>query len=164
MAEKMKELNEMLAEMNVVMLSVEHVIPYANNPRNNDGAVDAVMNSIAEYGFKKPILVDREHVIVAGHTRLMAARRLGLKEVPCVVMTDLDDARIKAFRLADNRTSEFSDWDNDLLKEEMKKAADFDFSAFGFDTEDVGKQIQEEIGVKTHKCPKCGCEWTARDI
>lgn len=154
----------MAEKMNVVMLSIDDVFPYDNNPRNNEKAVDAVAASIREYGFKKPILVDEDHVILAGHTRRLAALKLGLKEVPCVIVEDLDEVRKKAFRLADNRTAEFSEWDEDLLKEEMKKAADVDFTEFGFDMEDVGAAIQQEIGVKTHKCPKCGCEWTAREV
>ena len=154
----------MAEEMNVVMFPIEDVIPYANNPRNNEKAVDAVANSIREFGFKKPILVDENHVIIAGHTRRLAALKLGLKEVPCVVVDDLDEAKKKAFRLADNRVSEFSAWDNDLLEEEMKKTASTDFSQFGFDAGEVEKVVQEEIGVKTHRCPKCGCEWTAREF
>lgn len=153
-----------MAEMKVVMMPIGMIVPYENNPRNNEDAIDAVANSIREFGFKKPILVDEQYVIIAGHTRRLAALRLGLKEVPCIVVTDLDEAQKKAFRLADNRVSEFSAWDNDLLKSEMQKAVNMDFSDFGFDLEDTGRVIQEEIGVRTHKCPKCGCEWTARDI
>lgn len=153
----------MAEEMRVVMMPIGMIVPYENNPRNNEKAIDAVANSIREYGFKKPILVDEQYTILAGHTRRLAALKLGLKEVPVVVVTDLDETRKKAFRLADNRTSEFSAWDDDLLKAEMQKASDVDFSDFGFDIGDVGKVIQEGIGVKTHKCPKCGCEWTARE-
>lgn len=154
----------MAEEMKVVMMPIGMIVPYDNNPRKNEGAVDAVAKSIRDYGFKKPILVDEHYVIIAGHTRRLAALKLGLKEVPVVVITDLDETKKKAFRLADNRTSEFSAWDDDLLKEEMQKALDVDFSEFGFELGDVGRVIQEEIGVKTHKCPKCGCEWTARDL
>ena len=154
----------MAEEMKVVMMPIGMIVPYENNPRNNEKAIDAVANSIREYGFKKPILVDEQYVILAGHTRRLAALKIGLKEVPVVLVTDLDETRKRAFRLADNRTSEFSAWDDDLLKAEMQKAADVDFTEFGFDLGDVGKVIQEEIGVKTHKCPKCGCEWTARDV
>lgn len=153
----------MAEEMKVVMMPIGMIKPYENNPRNNENAIDAVANSISEYGFKKPILVDEQHVILAGHTRRLAALKLGLKEVPVVVVTDLDETRKKAFRLADNRTSEFSAWDNDMLKAEMQKAIDVDFSEFGFELGDVEKVIQEDVGVKTYRCPKCGCEWTARD-
>lgn len=153
----------MAEEMKVIMIPIGMIVPYDNNPRKNEGAVDAVANSIREYGFKKPILVDEQHVILAGHTRRLAALKLGLKEVPCVIVTDLDETKKKAFRLADNRTSEFSTWDDALLKAEMRKAVDVDFSEFGFELGDVGKIVQEEVGVKTHRCPKCGCEWTARD-
>lgn len=154
----------MAEEMNVVMFPIKEIIPYENNPRNNEKAVEAVANSIREYGFKKPILIDENHVILAGHTRRLAALLLGLKEVPCVVISDLDEDRKKAFRLADNRVSEFSVWDNELLKAEMQKAVETDFSEFGFDIDDkVKAEVQEDVGVRIHKCPKCGAEFTARE-
>lgn len=155
----------MADEMNVVMFPIGDVIPYENNPRNNEKAVEAVANSIREYGFKKPILVDENHVILAGHTRRLAALMLGLKEVPCVVVSDLDEDKKKAFRLADNRVSEFSVWDNELLKAEMQKAVETDFSEFGFDIDDKAKaDVQKDVGVRIHKCPKCGAEFTAREV
>ena len=153
----------MAGEMKIEMLPIADIIPYGNNPRNNEKAVAAVAASIREYGFKKPILVDEDHVILAGHTRRLAALYLGLTRVPCIVVEDLDEVQKKAYRLADNRVSEFSVWDNDLLKEEMQKAVDVDFSEFGFDIEDPAV-AQEEVGVSVHRCPKCGCEFTAKDF
>ena len=153
----------MAEEMKVVMLPIKAIVPYDNNPRKNEKAVDAVANSIREYGFKKPILVDEDYVIIAGHTRRLAAIKLGLEEVPCVILTDLDETKKKAFRLADNRTAEIAVWDEDLLKAEMQKAVDVDFSDFGFEL-DMSVAMQEDVGVKTHKCPKCGCEFTAKEI
>ena len=85
--------------------------PYENNPRNNEAAVDKVAASISEFGFKVPIIIDRENVIVAGHTRYLAAQKLELQKVPCIVADDLTPNQIKAFRLADNKVSEFSGWD-----------------------------------------------------
>jgi len=107
--------------------------PYEKNPRRNDGAVDAVAASIKQFGFKVPIVIDKDGVIVAGHTRYKAAQRLGLKNVPCVVASDLSPAQVKAFRLADNKVSELATWDFDLLSEEMGElAGDFDLGEFGF--------------------------------
>ena len=105
--------------MNVVNLSIDELKPYKNNPRFNDQAVEAVMNSIKEFGFKVPIVVDKNNVIVAGHTRYKASKRLGLKEVPCIIADDLTDEQIKAFRLADNKVSELAEWDKDLLNLEL---------------------------------------------
>jgi len=99
--------------MKIEMRKVSDLIPYHNNPRINDGAVNHVASSIKEFGFKVPIVVDAFNVIVTGHTRLKAAQKLGLEEVPCIEADDLTPAQIKAFRLADNKTSEFSTWDAD---------------------------------------------------
>lgn len=94
--------------MNIVEKKVADLIPYENNPRKNDDAVDAVAASIKEFGFKVPIVIDENNVIVAGHTRLKAAQKIGLKTVPCIVADDLNDDQIRAFRLADNKTSELA--------------------------------------------------------
>jgi DNA modification methylase len=110
---------------------------YAGNPRINDKAVDAVANSIREFGFKQPIVVDKEGVIIAGHTRYKAARKLGLDTVPVLYATDLTDAQVKAYRLADNKTAEFAEWDEDLLGAELIELAElaFDMEAFGFEAQ-----------------------------
>lgn len=112
-------------------MPIGSVKPYDRNPRRNDDAVDAVANSISEFGFKNPIIVDSDLVIIAGHTRLKAAKKLGLKEVPVVIASDLTAEQARAFRLVDNRTAELADWDLDMLVEEID-ATDFDFSDFGF--------------------------------
>jgi hypothetical protein len=106
---------------------------YAHNPRINDAAVDAVANSIREFGFLVPVVIDKNNTIVAGHTRLKAAQSLGLSEVPTVDVGNLTDAQIKAFRLADNKTAELAEWDFDKLKAELESLSDFDMSMFGFD-------------------------------
>ena len=113
--------------MNIIKMKVEELIPYVNNPRNNENAVDKVASSIAEFGFKNPIFVDKNNVVVNGHTRLLASKKLGLKEVPCIVIDDLTDTQIKAFRIADNKTSEYATWDNELLKIELDMLKDLDF-------------------------------------
>lgn len=117
----------------VTYMDADSLIPYANNPRLNDNAVDAVAASIKEFGFKVPIVVDGENVIINGHTRLKAARKLGLKQVPVIVADDLTPAQVKAFRLADNKTSEFAEWDMDKLDIELDSIADIDMGDFGFD-------------------------------
>lgn len=96
------------------------LIPYENNPRLNDQAVEAVKASIEEFGFKVPIVIDKDNVIVCGHTRQKAAIQLRMREVPCVVADDLTDEQIRAFRLADNKTAELAEWDFDLLNEEIQ--------------------------------------------
>ena len=95
--------------MQVKEIKIEELVPYANNPRHNDGAVEAVANSIREFGFKVPIVIDKDNVIVAGHTRLKAAEKLGLEKVPCIVADDLTPEQINAFRLADNKTAELAE-------------------------------------------------------
>ena len=119
--------------MNIIEKKVSELIPYENNPRLNDGAVEAVAESIEEFGFKVPIVVDKNDVIVAGHTRLKAAKMLGLQVVPVVVADDLSAAKIKAFRLADNKTGELADWDFNVLGGELGELSDVDMSKFGFE-------------------------------
>ena len=106
--------------MNIVEKRLNELKPYENNPRINDGAVKFVKNSIEEFGFKVPIVIDKDGVIVAGHTRYKASQELGLETVPCVVADDLTDEQVKAFRIADNKTAEKASWDLDALKTEMK--------------------------------------------
>ena len=122
--------------MNIIEKYVGELTPYANNPRKNEKAVDAVAASIKEFGFKNPIIIDREGVIVAGHTRLSAAKKLGLEKVPCIMADDLTEEQIKAFRLADNKTAELAEWDEELLAEELAALQDVDMAAFGFDNID----------------------------
>lgn len=153
-----------MAEMKVVYMAVSELVPYENNPRNNEKAVEAVANSIREFGFKNPIIVDRQKVIVSGHTRRLAALKLGLDLVPVVYADDLTEDQIKAFRLADNRVAEMAAWDEDLLKEEMAKAVDFEFGDYGFDQKDLDEIVKKDVNIKTHKCPRCGTEWTAREV
>lgn len=120
-----------MKEMKIVYKNIDEVIPYENNPRKNDEAVEYVANSIKEFGFKVPIIVDKDNVIVTGHTRLKAAQELGLEQVPVIYADDLSEEQIKAFRIADNKTSEKAGWDLDKLKIELGDL-DFDMSDFGF--------------------------------
>lgn len=117
----------------VTYMDTDSLIPYANNPRLNDNAVDAVAASIKEFGFKVPIVVDGENVIINGHTRLKAAHKLGLKQVPVIVADDLTPEQVKAFRLADNKTGELAEWDMEKLDIELAEIQDLDMNDFGFD-------------------------------
>ncbi|MBQ0165373.1 MAG: DUF4417 domain-containing protein [Bacteroidales bacterium] len=122
--------------MKIKELPLSSLIPYTNNPRLNDEAVDAVANSIREFGFKVPIVIDKDRVIVTGHTRAKAAESLGMDTVPCIVADDLTPEQIKAYRLADNKVAELAAWDFSKLEEELADL-EIDMEAFGFELDDV---------------------------
>ena len=131
--------------MNIIEMGIDEVIPYENNPRKNDDAVDKVALSISAFGFKVPIVIDANNVIVTGHTRVKAAKKLGLKTVPCIKADDLTEEQIKAFRLADNKVSEFSEWDEEKLMKELEALGDIDMSLYGFEQlEQELEEIKEE--------------------
>ena len=148
--------------------SIDELIPYAKNPRDTRNAVDKVAASIQAFGFLVPIIIDKDDVIVAGHTRLLAARKLGLKEVPTTTADDLTDDQIKAFRLVDNRVAEMAIWDMPLLTEALEDIGDeIDMNAFGFEdvvpedyvVKDTGKEFDEsdfEDEAFEYECPECG--------
>lgn len=119
--------------MEIINMPIGDVVPYKKNPRRNDKAVKPVAESIKKFGFKVPLVIDKDNVVVCGHTRLRAAKRLHLKQVPCIRADDLSDEEIKAFRLADNKTAEFAEWDADLLNGELLEITGIDMSSFGFD-------------------------------
>ena len=162
--------------MQIIEKRLDELQPYENNPRKNDGAVPYVANSIKEFGFRVPIIIDENNVIIAGHTRYLAAIELELETVPTITIKDLTPEQIKAYRLADNKVGEFSNWDWDLLQEELDELnnLDLDFSMedlgfFGqnYDIDDFFGDAEEkpdngmEIeNAKTNKiqCPHCG-EW-----
>lgn len=121
--------------MKVENVSIQDVKPYTKNPRKNDDGVDAVANSIKEFGWQQPIVVDKDNVIIVGHTRYKAAKKLGMDKVPVVVADNLSPEQVKAYRLADNKTGELTDWDMGLLDDELADIADIDMSDFGFDLE-----------------------------
>lgn len=130
--------------MNIVQKKIAEITPYEKNPRKNDEAVKYVTESIKEFGFKVPIVVDKNNVIVAGHTRYKAAKKLKLDEVPCIVADDLTDEQIQAFRLADNKVAEKAEWDFDLLAEEMEDLinCDFDMTLFGFELDEPEEETE----------------------
>lgn len=141
----------------------QDIKPYGNNPRHNDEAVEYVANSIKEFGFKVPIVIDRNNVIVTGHTRLKAAQKLGLSEVPTIKADDLTDEQINAFRLADNRSSEFSYWDLDLLDIELDNITDIDMSDFGFDIETIQSDFNGEYDTDYDGSYWDDYDWTKKD-
>lgn len=136
--------------MNIVEIKLSELKDYENNPRKNDGAVDAVAESIKQFGFKVPIIIDKDYVIVAGHTRKRAAEKLGLETAPCIIADDLTPEQIKAFRVADNKTAELADWDFDKLEAEMKELQEmnleFSMADFGFDLSEFEeeKEVEED--------------------
>ena len=130
--------------MTIRELPIQDLIPYDKNPRKNDSAVDAVAASIKEFGFKVPIVIDNRNVIVCGHTRFKAAKKLKLNSVPCIVADDLNEEQIKAFRLADNKTSELAFWDFDLLGDELDGIM-MDMTQFGFSTDDIAADNRIDV-------------------
>lgn len=143
--------------MKIIELSIKDIKPYEKNPRKNDEAVQYVMQSIKEFGFKVPIVIDKNNTIVAGHTRYKASKKLKLDKVPCVVADDLTDEQIKAFRLADNKVSEKSEWDFDLLGGELDDILNIDMDIFGFESvldDDEPEVIEDDFVEELPTEPK----------
>ena len=158
--------------MEILELPLNMIKPYLNNPRKNDNAVQYVANSIREFGFKVPVVIDSNYEIVCGHTRWKAAKLLKLETIPCVMADDLDEEQIKAFRLVDNKTQELSDWDWDAVFEELNLISGIDMKLMGFEeflNEDKGEMKERKIGENeeidldsfsdeefSQVCPCCG--------
>ena len=123
--------------MKIFDKKLNEIKPYEKNPRKNDASVPLVAKSIEEFGFKVPIVIDKDGTIVCGHTRYKAAKRLNLETVPCIVADDLTEAQIKAFRLADNKVGDASEWDMPLLSEELADLGEFDMTDLGFEDTDL---------------------------
>lgn len=150
--------------MNIVYKPIEEIQEYANNPRHNESAVPYVAESIKRFGFKVPILLDAQGVIIAGHTRLKAARELGMVEIPCIIADDLTEEEARAFRIADNKVSELSEWDMEKLADELAEL-DMDWESFGFSDSDDEElfadapelaKVYKEPDAANLQCPKCG--------
>jgi len=131
--------------MKVEMWDVSKIKPYPNNPRINDAAVDAVAQSIREFGFRQPIVVDEQGVIIVGHTRYLAALRLGLKKVPVHVARGLTEAQVKAYRIADNKSAELAEWDEEKLRQELAELEDLDFDLdlLGFSVDELNVLLDD---------------------
>lgn len=148
----------MAEQIKITYKPLDKIQYYDNNPRRNEKAVKAVKKSIKEFGFLNPIIIDKDGVIIAGHTRFLAAQQLGIENVPCIIADDLTEEQVTAFRLADNRVAEIATWDKDKLHEELQELKDiFDMTEFGFKSED--EALKEKLKGTTHRCPKCGYEW-----
>lgn len=152
----------------ITLMALSDITPYENNPRNNEEAVEKVANSIKEFGFNQPIVVDKDNVIIVGHTRYLAAQELGLTEVPVIVAGNLSEEQARAYRLADNKTSEFAGWDFEKLALELEQIEDIDMGDFGFiegsdlDITDDDFFSENQIKEKEPKkvtCPHCGQEF-----
>lgn len=148
--------------MQIENWNINDVKPYENNPRKNDEAVEYVANSIREFGWQQPLVVDSDGVLIVGHTRLRAAQMLGISDVPVVVADNLTAEQAKAYRIADNKTSEASKWDYDLLNVELEDIdwQDINMESFGFSLstsfDDIDKKISEVDEDKCVQCPRCG--------
>lgn len=149
--------------MTIEYRNVSELVPYVGNPRDNTDAVDKVAESIRQFGFKVPIVVDRNDVIVTGHTRLAAAKLLGMEQVPTIRADDLSEEQVKAFRIADNSTGELAGWDFAELEREVE-SIERDMSVFGFEkqnafdfVDDLFKTDDKEEPSEI-QCPYCG-EW-----
>lgn len=162
--------------MKVKEIPISEITPYANNPRNNAAAVEPVAASIRDFGFRVPIVLDKNGVIVAGHTRLEAAKRLGLSKVPCVVADDLTAEQARAFRIADNKTAELATWDAAKLAEELADISDFDMGEFGFyldaEQEAPTQNLNEGGEISSEQfsdeqfactCPRCGFKFNPKE-
>lgn len=148
--------------MQIIEKNIKELIPYEKNPRKNDQSIDKAANSIKEFGFKVPIVVDKNNIIVCGHTRYKAAKKLKLAVVPCVVADYLTEEQIKAYRLADNKVGEDSEWDIDLLGEELDGIFDIDMSDLGFDLteeEEETEIIEDEVPEQVEPIAKQGDIW-----
>lgn len=160
--------------MEIVYKKVDDLKPYENNPRFNDEAVEYVAKSIKEFGFKVPIVLDKDNVIVAGHTRYKASLELGLEEVPCIIADDLTEEQIKAFRLADNKVGEKSEWDYELLTDELNDILSIDMKDFGFldidtdiewdNTITSNDKLNDSVEEVFYECPYCHKQIAEKDI
>lgn len=135
----MKTNEQLNHSMSVVDLDINAIVPYDKNPRVNDEAAQKLCESIKAFGFRVPVLIDDNNVIIAGHTRFKAAKQLGMKSLPCIYCSGLTKEQVKAFRIADNKYGEFSSWDTDLLKDEIEflKNMNFDMPTLGFDASEL---------------------------
>ena len=167
--------------MKIEYLKLEDITPYEQNPRLNDDAVEMVEKSIAEFGFNVPILLDKDHVIIAGHTRYLAAQSKKMKMVPCIILDDLDEDKVRQYRIVDNKTQELGIWDYEKLIEELDDITELDMSMFDFgslletDEEDLDEEDDrltsnldqsfeidlDDFGDEAfeYECPYCGFMW-----
>lgn len=158
---------KMKSNLNIIYKNIKDLVPYENNPRKNDNAVDAVAESIKQFGWKVPVVIDKDNVIVAGHTRYKAAQKLGITEVPCIVADDLTEEQVTAFRIADNKVSEYAEWDYELLKNELSEIK-IDMKPLGMSLSEIpsydelfteAEPKDKETKKRVYTCPCCGKEF-----
>lgn len=150
--------------MKIIEMKLGEILPYARNPRKNDAAVAGVAASIKEFGFRQPIVVDKDKTIIVGHTRWKAAQQLGLETVPVVVAGSLTPQQVKAYRLLDNKLAERAEWDDDLLRLEVEELDidlvhfDVSFDSLAPVTLPEGKEFDEDVAAEVQycECPACG--------
>ena len=158
---------------------IERLIEYARNPRKNDHAVDKIAGAIKEFGFRIPVVAKSDGLVVDGHLRLKAAKKLGLTEVPVILADDMTDTQIKAFRISVNRMADFAEWDNEMLALELGEIGDlgFDLDLTGFKAEEIqALQVPDfepateedqgkldELNPKWIACPHCGKDFDSRE-
>lgn len=152
--------------MKIIQVKTSDIKPYENNPRQNDEAVEFVASSIKQFGFKQPIIIDKDNIIIAGHTRHKAARVLNLETVPCVMADDMTPEQVRAYRLADNKVAEFSVWDMDKLRDELSEISGINMDELGFgdisdmlDTDGLFNDADNESTAGEPDmvtCPDCG--------
>ncbi|ARU19627.1 ParB N-terminal domain-containing protein [Ligilactobacillus salivarius] len=157
--------------MEVRNMNIDDIKPYDNNPRDNDNAVESTANSIKEFGWQQPIVVDKDMVIIVGHTRYKAAKKLGYKEVPVVIASNLNKEQVRAYRLADNKTGELANWVYGDLMSEIQEIQDLDLTDFGFNDSDldISDKWEDDVSLDDYEepdtsnfepkksiCPKCG--------
>lgn len=147
-----------MEKLQVRYLPLSELKPYEKNPRDNSKAVSKVEKSLTEFGWRQPLVVDKDMVIIVGHTRYQAAKNLGMNTVPVVVADDLPPEKVKAYRLADNKTSDFSIWDNKLLLEELTDLSDFDVFT-GFDESEQFDRVLDENDNDPLKENESGVIW-----
>lgn len=143
---KVRDWREFVRRQEIKVIPIGQVKPYPNNPRKNESAVPRVAESIRTFGFRTPILVDADGVIIEGHTRRLAALSLGMEEVPVIFATDLTPDEVDALRIIDNKTAECAEWDMDRLADEMSRLTQFAFEDFGFDVKTVAKLGLDDAG------------------
>ena len=134
-----------MRERKIEIRNINDLILYENNPRNNDNAVDKVAESIKEFGFNVPVVIDKNDVVITGHTRIKACRKLNIENIPTIKAGDLSPEQVKAYRLADNKIGELAEWDFNMLENELEQLSemdlDFDMTDFGFTSEDMNKSL-----------------------
>ena len=158
--------------MNIIELEIDEIRPYKDNPRVNKDAITVVKNSLSKFGWQQPLVLDKNNEIVVGHTRYYAAIELGMKKIPCLIADDLNDEKIKAYRIMDNKSSEYASWNYGLLTKEMQdilESGGLDLTFTGFSNneidnmiDDINVELEDESSVARMDelnlitCPDCG--------